>query len=415
MTKRVAIRSILGLFLIAILVLGYQWYRGLSKDIGGLLKSDTKGFLAALEYVGDGARAVVFKPDGTKIDSPDYREGANDRGVVWSPDGNRIFFTSDRNDNVYSVYRWDPERGSVERRTAGTRSMSRIDFAKGGGTALLISGGFVIEFDPTEKTTRQLLPPEMDEAVHTEEGGRADQFTAFYERIGQSFKAARWGPNRESIIATMRRDGGEVLMIQALTPQPVKLADGTESIAVPPPFVIDAADTIDFDIAADGNVVYTANGFQFKDPNNIPEQYIKNGRATPPYRQLTAFFDPSDIMTKPPTPLFVGANDSTVLIQPRCSPDSATVAYIAGTVGPNGFVPKNLVLIPMIENGYTKGRAITNGEIREINWNMSGDGLVYSKTSNGKRSIFKISANGGAEERISPEGGDYGFPVCSPQ
>ncbi|MFX9042746.1 hypothetical protein ABTN45_20195, partial [Acinetobacter baumannii] len=62
---------------------------------------------------------VAIKPDGTIVESPDFVKGSRDRDAVWRPDGNRIFFSSDREEKAFNIYRWNLATNKVVRRTLG--------------------------------------------------------------------------------------------------------------------------------------------------------------------------------------------------------------------------------------------------------------------------------------------------------
>ena len=87
--------AIFGLTLAALIV-AYQLFKKFSVDPTDLLATNTVGMIAAVETRGDGSQAVIFDANGKKIESPEYKDGINDRDVAWSLDGNRLFFSSDR-------------------------------------------------------------------------------------------------------------------------------------------------------------------------------------------------------------------------------------------------------------------------------------------------------------------------------
>jgi hypothetical protein len=246
-SRRMLLRFAIGLFALAALFFGYQWWRSYSQDPDLPAKADTKGMIAALLLHEDGAQAVVFEANGELRKSPGYTPGANDKELVWRPDGNRLFFMSDREDQAFHVYRWNLASDAVMRRSFGTRSQSSPTFAPIGAagandTALLTSGGFVVEFDPVHSAIRQVLPPVGRERAESDEGA-ASQFDAIYQKIGTSFRYARWGKDKESVVAVMRReDDTEILVVQDMT-------------EAKPPAAIIAGDRVEFDISPETGVV----------------------------------------------------------------------------------------------------------------------------------------------------------------
>lgn len=418
--KRLAIRFAIGLFIIALLILGYQWLRGVGDDLTGHFggAKDTKGWIAAIELGGDrGNHAIAFKPDGTKVASPDFREGAQDQGLVWRPDGKFLFFSSDRVEATLDIYRWDPEGNRVDRVSYGSRGKTNLAFGppgypQGNDTALMTAGGFVLEYDSKDKSTRQLLPPAAGEPAGGSEGGVGTQFDRIYERLGKSFREAKWTRDRRHIVATMVRESGEqVLVLQAM--EPVKAADG--SMKIPPPVPIAAGERIEFDVAADGKVVFTTQSFEFPDLQAVPPEFVVDGKVKDPYRHAVSFFDP-DNPAQGVRQLGVSQSDETCFGQPRISPDSASVLFVAGNLKETGeFESQGLVLAPLEDRGLEKARPVTRGDVREADWAPDGSAIAFVKRGpKGNRAIFTVRPDGSGEKEVSPGQGDYAWPKFSP-
>ncbi|MBX7132131.1 MAG: hypothetical protein K1X67_05560 [Fimbriimonadaceae bacterium] len=422
MNKKLAIRLAVGLFLMAGLIFAYVWFRGVGADLVGKFAgaTNTAGWIAAIERREDGgSQAVVFWPDGAKIDSADYKPDSEDQGVVWRPDGKFIFFSSNRVSPTFDIFRWDPDRNLVERRTFGSRGKSNLWFGPPGDPAanddaLIMAGGFVMTLDPSSGATRQVLPPPTGEVAGSgEEGGSGSQFDLIYSRLGKSFKEAKWGKNRESIIAVMIRESGEqVLLLQSMLP--VKDKDGNERVA--PPVAVAAGERIEFDVAESGDVVFTTMGFAFPDPQMIPPEYLKEGKAVKPYQNALSFFNPA----KPEQGvknIVVSPNVEEVIIQPRISPDSQRVLCIAGNLKDTGEIePVMMLTCPLKENGASESRPVVQGEAREASWSPNGDKIVFIKRGpKGNRAIFTVSTDGTGEKEISGAKGDYAWPQFSPK
>ena len=88
--------------------------------------------------------------------------------------------------------------------------------AQNNETGLMTAGGFVLEFDPKKGSTHQVLPPVGKERGSQEaEEGSASQFDEIYQRLGSSFREAKWLKGKEYVAAVMRREeGGEILIVQ---------------------------------------------------------------------------------------------------------------------------------------------------------------------------------------------------------
>lgn len=421
MNKKLAIRLAVGLFLMAGLIFAYVWFRGVGADLIGKFggAKNTVGWIAALQRNADGgSRAVVFWADGSKVESSDYRAGAEDQGIVWRPDGKFVFFSSNRVSPTFDIFRWDPDRNLVERRTFGSRGKSNLWFGPPGDPAanddaLIMAGGFVLTLDPTSGATRQVLPPPTGEVSGSgEEGGSGSQFELLYSRLGKSFKEAKWSKNREAIIAVMVRETGEqVLLLQAMVP--AKDKDGNERIA--PPVAVAAGDRIEFDVAASGDVVFTTLGFAFPDPQMVPKEFLKDGKAVKPYQNALSFFNPSR-PEEGVKNIVVSSNEEEVIIQPRIAPDGQTVLCVAGKLKDTGEIePLMMLICPLKENGAGESRPVVQGEAREASWSPDGSKIVFIKRGpKGNRAIFTVSTDGTGETEISGGNGDYANPQFSP-
>lgn len=405
MLYRMAITGIV----LAVLLVVYQVYRQFSQD-PDILPGDSRGMVAAVEYVGETSRVVLFKPDGTKVEVPGWREGVKDEAPVWRPDGQRLFFTSDREDQSFQIYRFRPGAGEVERRSIGSRSKDAPRFGPPGfpgenASALITSGGQVQEYSPRDGSTRQLLPPPSGSgAVTDQEGGAVDQFSALYERIGESFRTAIWGKDRRFIIATMRREDGEVLMFQDFEPD----SDGRFPLPVP----VFAGERITFDVSSEGKVTAAVIGFRWVDPQNVPEQYIKNGKAVPPFEHGVIQFDPAQ---REAVKVLFATTDEETLSEPRYSPDGSQILYTVGRMSDTDlFEPLGLMLAPA-NVPLEAPKPIRTSPVYEVSWTPDGASVLYARPTEKGRGLFRLNISSGQETPISSGDGDYGFPAASPQ
>jgi len=180
-------------------------------DLGGLVESETAGWISAVQYLPHGQQAVLISPDGKYHKDPGYVENTVDRDLTWSPKGNFLYFVSDRAEHNFNLFRWAPsEDKPSEQRTIGTRARGDLKFpaqlseepdrtAKG----LLTTGGLVQEFDPTNQSTAQVLPPTQKEITQSkggDENGTEGQFEGIYGSLGTSFREAQWCANKTFIV-----------------------------------------------------------------------------------------------------------------------------------------------------------------------------------------------------------------------
>jgi hypothetical protein len=277
-----------------------------------------------------------------------------------------------------------------------------------------MAGGFVLQFDPTDGSTRQILPPVSGEVSgSSEEGGSGSQFELLYSRLGKSFKEAKWGKDRNTIIAVMVRESGEqVLIVQGM--ELVKGQDGKERM--PPPVAVAAGEKIEFDVSTQGDVVFTTLGFAFPDPNAVPKEFIKNGAAVRPYENALSFFNPE----KPEQGvrnIVVSPKVEECIMQPRMAPDGTHLLFVAANRKDTGELePLAMIDCPVKEAGAQEGRPVVRGEAREPSWSPDGQKIVFIKRGpSGNRAIFTVSPDGMGEKEVSAGKGDYSWPQFSPQ
>src|SRR5579862_3836173 len=110
-TQRLLLRTAIGIFVLAGLVMAFRWYKTHESDLHGDDSLDTAGCVAAIETTDDGSQALVFKDDanGTVIRQPNIRPDFEDRDLAWRPDGNFLFFASNREKAKFTMFRWFPD------------------------------------------------------------------------------------------------------------------------------------------------------------------------------------------------------------------------------------------------------------------------------------------------------------------
>jgi len=417
--RKLIVRTLILLVILGTLFGGYQWAQQQKGDFD-LAPAVTADMVAAVQYLPEGQRAVVVKADGSMVENAGYNPGDIDRDLAWKPDGNRLFFVSDRGTDAlkkvksFNIYRWNPVTNAAPvQRTVGTRGRSNPAFPDEPGedqnqSALITSSGFVLEFDAKEQSTRQVLPPLTRSATVTnaEEGSAStSQFSGAYGSLGNSFRIAKWSRNKRFIFAVMRRDEGEIFIIQDLQDK-----DGI----FPPPQPIAAGDRIDFAISPkDGRAFYTVSGFQWPDPAKAPKEYRKGNVVTVPYRHAVGIIDPEK---GPEGPVGISTNDGLAFSAPKISPDGSEIALILGNYKDGALEGKQLMLTPAKPAGGQASALLVPGEVFEPAWHPNGKSLVYIKRNKaGKRAIFSINKDGTNEKDLTGDKGDFGFPMFSPQ
>lgn len=403
--------AILG-FVIAGLFVAYQFYVRNKDDWNDLVKVDTNGWIAMLEYAPNGTQVALLKPDGTLVHDKGYTEGAADREITWSPDGNFVFFVSDRvieterQNRTVNVYRWSPAHEKAEPRTVGGRSRGNPTFPddKTAKKPLIVSAGEVLELDPHDQKTTTLLPPRGREISkgREEEGakGAENPFSAAYGQLGTSFRIAKWAKNKTWIAAVMRRDQGEILVCQSL--------DSKEDS---PPLPLIAGAHIDIEInPVSGDLIYAVRDFQWV--GEVPAQFKKGNKVSRPYAHCLGSF--SFDKGKPPT--IIAAEDSICFSGLAPSPDGKSVLFTAGTYdGDGSMTPKSLVMLSLEDRKGNMPTRLAAGEIYDPSWHPNGTQILFTrKLPDGNKAIFRLLKDGGGEKQLTPAG-SFGLAKFSPQ
>jgi len=390
---------------------GLYWFLKVRSDLGGLHTSNTVGWISAVEFSPQSQQAVLISPDGKVHKDLGHVAGGADRDLAWSPKGNFLYFVSDREDHNFNLFRWAPDLEKAERRTIGTRARSDLRFpaqptedSDSTAKALIITGGLVQEFDPTNQSTSQVLPPtskEITQSTKGEEQGTEGQFEGVYGTLGTSFRDAQWCSDHHGIAAIMRRESGEVLIYQDMRIQP----DGK----LLQPSAMIAGDHIDLAVnPKDGTIVFCVTGFQFTDPNAALDKDGK--KRAKPFINGVGFSDFKKSM-------ILAANQGQVTFtSPAISPDGTGLAIVLGKKDETGDVsPMALATLSAKGDSSYKGTQFS-GSVHEPSWAPDGAHILVAVTTPAKhRSIFEIPTDGSPPRNVTGDVGDYGFPHYSPQ
>lgn len=408
--KMIARFAILSL-VIAGAIYGYVEYRKIGKDLDFPLKNDTAGMVAAVRFLDEGSQVVVLDKNGKMIESPGYQAGKNDKDPSWRPDGHRLFFLSDRDENAVNVFRWNFGANKIMRRTLNSRTKGMPRWLPAGApganeSALITSGPFILEMNPTEGTTRQVLPPVQKERSGVEGEGAGDQFAAMYQSLGQSFKSARWTPDKKFVIAVLRGEMGEVLIAQNI-----------ETGGLPTPIV--AGERVDFDMhPTTGRVFFATLNYRLTNPEEAPESMrLPDGRIKLPFKHAIGWFDPGKEGEGANGVIVASSKDDQTFSNPSLSPDGATLLILDGIVDDgSNFISRGIVLLPADPSGGANATLLHKGEVFEPAWLPNSDGVVFvQRDESRQRAIFKIGRDGTGLTNLTKGKGDFASPKPSPQ
>jgi dipeptidyl aminopeptidase/acylaminoacyl peptidase len=413
MQQTIGLRAALALFAVAALLYGMYRLRDWGGDPGdGGPHVDTAGWIAAVKQVDDGNQMVVIKPDGQIVESAKYTPGKNDHDPAWQPDGQRLLFSSNRDidENALHIYRWNLSTNGIDERSRGRIAQEHPTYQVDGTvqppySALIISGGVVVQFDPKEERKSQLLPIETSTPTQSDEGaGMGTQFGPEYERLGISFREAQWCKGGEFIAGIMRREGGgETLVIQSVT-------EG-QGMADTLPHGLVAGDHLDMSIdPKTGNIICAVQGFQFIDPSHVPSEFVKNGRAVKPYAEALIDFDPDNpkntqIIDASPTP-------GQAFAQPAVSPDGSRVVFNAGSIASGAFTSAGLATEPLAADGRAGLAWLEKMGIATPSWSPDGRHIVFISIA--KNDVCTIGPDGANRKDLTNGSGIFSTPVYSP-
>jgi hypothetical protein len=410
-TRKATIRMVIGLFVIAA---GYFVLQTLTSRSGDLTigNFDSAGYMVAIQKREDEAQVVLIKPDGTIQESTNWVKGSYDENPIWDNEGRNIYFVTDRDSKEPHIFRWNPaERvgDAVRRRSLDRSSKSSMSFRVPGGTsetALVVQGGRVIEFNPAKGSSLQVLPPlARDMGGGGAESGSVSAFDQLYEKLGTSFKNAQWGKNKEFIVATMRREQGEILILQPLLPD----KDGNAQ----PPVPVLAGERVDFDVSNEGKVVAVVVKFGLIDTENIPPELIKNGKLVLPFRHGIFTFNPGEAMSPP----IAAIPDNQVgFLRPRWDPAGKSFFVNAGPVDGDNQVANRAVLLFSDTAGASPTPILPGVEAQSAEWHPNGNLITFTaldrKTQ--KNAIFQVNREGKEIKNLTEGKGDFESPRFSP-
>ena len=409
--QKLAYRTLALVVVVGGLAWGLEWFLKVRSDLDRLRTSETVGWISAVEYLPQGQQAVLISPDGKVHKDPGYVANTTDRDLTWSPGGNFLYFVSDRVDHNFNVFRWSPASDKpADQRTIGTRARGDLRFpaqlndepdseAKG----LITTGGLVQEFDPVNTSTGQILPPtskEISQDKSSDESGTQSQFEGAYGNLGTSFREAQWCGGKRYIAAVMRRDAGEILIVQEMQP-----VDG--KFPLPRPIV--AGEHVDFAInPSDGSLVYCVQGFQW------PEGKAPLDKDGKPVQKK--FVNAAGVFNFGAQNFLLQANKGDyVFSSPSVSPDGTTVVVMIGKNSSGIVTPEGIGTLPAKNDPGFKPHQF-RGNIYEPSWSPDSKRLIAAVRINGKpRTIYEIPLDGTAVRSITGDAGNFGFPRYSPQ
>lgn len=402
--------ALISIVTIGVLLIGFRFFKNFADDpdIGDF---QSAGHIVAIELNNDGGRAVMFDEAGKRIDAPKpEKESYDDREVSWSADGQRIFISSNRELDSYNIYRWNPARDEIRRRSIGSRSQGAPWFWPGAEadkikSGLIQSGGQIQELDTKTGDLSLVMPPSGDRVVGAEEGSKGAMDA--YSRFGQAFLKARFAGSRDRIFALMRNDEGYTLIYQPI---------GLDQMGQPlRPVEMYRGDRVDLDTDLNGVVGVVIDGFAFPDYAEIPAEYIKDGKVVPPFGSgvFRIEVDASNVPNAIPVVLAPPDAEET-LGDIAVSPDGTKVAVVVGKkLDGGGFEPLVLLVMPFTQNGGQNATPVVQGAVSSPSWSPDGSKLTYLLRDGSNVDVYRSNADGSGATKLT-NGGKWSMPQFSP-
>ncbi len=411
MKKAVAIRFAIGALLIVGLLVGYQVFQNFAQD-PDLGTFESTNFIVALRTEGRSTHSVMLDENGKEVLPPKpAKERWDDREITWSPDGHRVFLSSTRESDSYVIYRWNPAKDKVERRSISTRSQSGPWFGAhetaSRASGLIQSGGLILELNFATGQTTQVMPPPID-PTQGEEEGRRSSIETLYGRFGDSFVTGRYIGDKQTVIGIMRNDTGQTAVLHILKPN----AQGQMQM----PSELFRGHRVDVESAPGGQFVLLVRNMEWPDPTQVPEEFIVDGKITRPFESGLFLGRINDqgmpeiqpILVTPPGTM-EGPGDFAI------SPDGTKIAVVIGQIDEHGgFSPLGLVVMPLAAGGGQQTARLLAGNVTDISWNGDGTRIAYLKREGDRADIYTIAADGTGERKVTTTG-NYLSPQFSPQ
>ena len=407
------------------LLIGYKWLLSPKTQLDDFGAVETKGWIAAVMQTDDGNQAVIIKPDGTIMPSPGYVKGHSDRDVAWRPDGNRIFFSSDREENAYNIFRWNLSNDRVDRKTLGKINKAQPSFAPGAATTeenpLFVYGGTAWELDvSSDGKGNSIVPP----------GGKNKSATFEEDKAGSAgaelkIRNAKYMANKAGVVYVKRGDSSAGIWVQ--TDNDVIPPKETTKEKVVRTDVIDA-EHVWFDTvggAKEGSYQALCSVFNLQPPDGKepPAAWVKNGKIAPPFKNgvfrlnlgAKAGLEPI-LQTQP--------DDKAAFGPIACSPDGTKFALVIGQkvdgdfhgfailVGPVGAKGQEDLKPIYPQQGSTIGKDST---ILGVSWAPDNKHIVFVASTTGKHDVYTCEDDGTDLKNRTQGKGNFLQAVFSPQ
>lgn len=419
--KMITRTAILGAVMV-VAIFGYKSVLG-NNDPSDIGTADTKGWVAAIQQADDGNQLVIIKPDGTIMPAPGYVKGKEDRDPVWRPDGNRVFFSSDREEGAFNIYRWNLANNLVERRTLGKIGKSQPSFAPKAPLTdkypLMVFGGTAWELDETAGKGFQVVPPNKKGGQRKPEASDASADKEGAAGAELKIKYVRYLAGKAGLMYVSHGDAKEGLGIQPNV-QGMSEKDIQEKGQ---PSTILAGEKLWLDTSPIEPIGFVSiQHFALPEGMPTPPQFIKDGKLELPFHNLIAKVNPTG---KPPfEPVIQGAGDNIAFGPLSVSPSGDQLAIVVGFIKENEFHGQAIFVGPAkpapasdFKQVYPNqaNQPASDNQIKSVVWSPDGKHLLIQQRANSHSDIVVMEPDGGNVKNLTNGKGQFTQPVMSPQ
>lgn len=416
--QKLVLRTAIGMLVLAALIFGFQYLRGRKKDLTDIGTVNSAGWIAAVEQEPEGSRVVYFDANHDIHRSPEHKEGSLEEDPLWRPDGNRIYFSSDKKDGIFQIYRWNLATGAVENRAPShvSRTSPAVDPFDDNGLLFLQSGlGYKLDV-LSGKSTRVFPPVEhnRDEKEQQDEDATAPQSRGGFDYgMGERYKLkrAKW-LDRHWLLGVQRLENGEALIAQT--------TDLREN-SLQPFILLVSGKKVMFDIVPDtGEIMCGVAGFEFNANQPVPQTFVKNGKVEKPFKfvlfkgKLEDYVKGFAEMAQHHI-LMASQKDNEGFSDLKISPDGKWVAICLAESDPDQVVrPTSLVVYP-VDPKAGQPSGLLQAPVYDPTWSPDSETLAFTIREGENQLVYTIARTGGEPKRISPDHGIFTTPKFSPQ
>lgn len=417
--QKLVLRTAVGLLALAVFIFAFQYLRGKKGDIADIGTVNSVGWVAAVEQQPDGSQVVYFDNEGNVHRSPGHTKGSSEDHPVWRPDGNRIYFSSDRENSIYQIYRWNLANGNVENRAPSrvARTSPEVD-PFDANSLLFIQSGLGYKLDVAAAKAIRVFPPveTSRQGGQPDDNGEGGTLKIDYDLVARyRLRQVKW-LDKNWLLGIQRLETGEALVAQS-----TELRDDD---TMQPYVVLVTGAKIVFDIVPEtGEIFCGVAGYRLNDtePDEVRQSFLKGAKMDLPFTYALLRGGLEDYakgirgLTREHILVASKKNDEAIS-SVAVSPDSKWVAVCRAQADPAVVVRPTALAVFPVERSSGPAQGLLEGPVYDPSWSPDSNKIVFAMPEGeADRLIYTISRTGGTPARVSPDHGVYSVPQMSPQ